>query len=154
MNFISFVIGYLIRRVPFICTNVTPTVHKRKRKTANVTPIFKNDDPALCNNYRPISLLSNISKIFAEIIHARLSVSVFLSTNNILYKKQFGFRNQHSTDHALIEITEITKQGCDSGKFVCGVFLNFQKAFDTVNHDILLKKLGHYGIQQIAQIIP
>ena len=117
-------------------------------KTANVTPIFKNDDPALCNNYRPISLLSNISKIFEKIIHARLSV--FLSTNNILYEKQFGFRNQHSTNHALIEITEKIKQGCDSGKFVCGVFLDFQKAFDTVNHDILLKNLStmEYMISQ------
>ena len=91
---------------------------------ANVTPIFKDDDPVLCNNYRPISLLSNISKIFEKIIHARLSV--FLSANNILYEKQFGFRNQHSTNHhALIEITEKIKQGCDSGKFVCGVFLDF-----------------------------
>ena len=109
-------------------------------KTANVTPIFKNDDPALCNNYRPISLLSNISKIFEKIIHARLSV--FLSTNNILNEKQFGFRNQHSTNHDLIEITEKNKKGCDSGKFVCRVFLDFQKAFDTVNRDILLKKLA------------
>ena len=58
-------------------------------KSANETPIFKNGDPALCNNYRPISLLSNISKIFEKIINARLSV--FLSTNNILYEKQFGF---------------------------------------------------------------
>ena len=91
-----------------------------------------------------MSLLSNISKIFEKIIHVRLSV--FLSTNNILYKKQFGFRNQHSTNHALIEITEKIKQGCYSGKFVCGVFLDFQKAFDT-NHDILLKKLEHYGIR-------
>ena len=114
-------------------------------KTPNVTPIFKNDDPALCNNYRPIPLLSNISKIFEKIIHARLSV--FLSTNNILHEKQFGFRKQHSTNHALIEITEKIKQGCDSGKFACGVFLDFQKAFDTVNHDILLKKLEHYGIR-------
>ena len=62
-------------------------------KTANVTPIFKNDDPALCNNYQPISLLSNISKIFEKIIHARLSA--FLSANNVLYEKQFGSRNQH-----------------------------------------------------------
>ena len=114
-------------------------------KTANVTPIFKNDDPALCNNYQPISLLSNKNKKFEKIIHARLSV--FLSTNNILYEKQFGFRNQHSTNHALIEITEKIKQGCDSGKFVSGVFLDFQKAFNTVNHDILLKKLEYYGIR-------
>ena len=114
-------------------------------KTANVTSIFKNDDPALCNNYRPISLLFNISKIFEKIIHARLSV--FLSTNNILYDRQFGFRNQHSTNHALIEITEKIKQGCDSGKFNCSAFLDFQKGFDTVNHDILLKKLERYGIR-------
>ena len=92
--------------------------------TANVTPIFKIDDPVLCNNYWPISLLSNISKIFEKIIHARLSV--FLLANNILYEKQFGFWNQHSTNHhALIEITEKIKQGCDSGKFICGVFLDF-----------------------------
>ena len=79
-----------------------------------------------------------------KIINARLLV--FLSTDNVLYEKQFDFRNQHSNNHALIEITEKIKQGCDSGKFVCGVFLDFQKAFDT-NHDILLKKLEHYGIR-------
>ena len=117
-------------------------------KRANVTPIFKNDDLALCSNYRPISFLSNISKISEKIIHARLSV--FLSTNNSLYEKQFGFPNQHSTNHALIEITEKIKQGCNSGKFVCVVFLDFQKAFDTVNHDILLKNLStmEYVISQ------
>ena len=114
-------------------------------KTAKVTPIFRNYDPALCHNYRPISLLSNISKISEKIIHARLSA--FLSTNNILYEKQFSFRNQHSANHALIKTTGKIKQGCDSTKFVCGVFLDFQKAFDTVNHDILLKKLEHYGIR-------
>ena len=72
-------------------------------KTASITPIFKNDDPALCNNFRPILLLSKVSKIFEKIIHARLSA--FLSTSNVLYEKQFGFQNQHSTNHALIEIT-------------------------------------------------
>ena len=69
-------------------------------KTANVTPIFKNDDLALCNNYQPISLLSNKSKKSEKIIHARLSV--FLSTDNILHEKQFGFSNQHLTNHALV----------------------------------------------------
>ena len=114
-------------------------------KTVNVTPIFNNDDPALCNNYRPISLLSNRSKIFEKIIHARLSA--FLSAYNVLYEKQFAFRNQHATNHALIEVTEKIKQGCDSGKFTCGVFLDFQKASDTVNRDILLKKLEYYEIR-------
>ena len=82
-----------------------------------------------------------LSKIFQKIIHARLS------TNNVLYEKQFGFRNQHSTNHVLIEITQTIKQGCDSKKKFCGVFLDFQMVFDTVNHDILLKKLEYYGIR-------
>ena len=80
-------------------------------KIANVTSIHKSDD-----NCRPISLLSNISKIFEKVIHARLSV--FLSANNILYEKQFGLRNQHSTNRALIEITEKIKQVCDFSKFL------------------------------------
>ena len=107
-------------------------------KTANVTPIFKNDDSAMCNNYWPIQFLSNISKIFKKRIHARLSA--FLSGNNVLNEKQFGFRNQHSTNHALIELTEKMKQGCDSGKFACGVFLDFQKAFNIVNHEYVFKE--------------
>ena len=93
---------------------------------SNVTPIFKNDDPALCNNYQTISFLSNIYKIFEKIIHARLSA--FLSANNVLHENWFGFRKQHSTNHAIIEITDKIKS-CDSGKFACGVFLDFEKAF-------------------------
>ena len=113
-------------------------------KTANVTPIFKNDDSALCSNYRPISLLSNVSEILEKIIHTRLSA--LLSTNNVLYEKQFGCRSQHSTNHASIEITEKIKQGCDSGKFACGAFLDIQNTFDTLTPHILLKKLEYYGI--------
>ena len=64
-------------------------------------------------------MLSNISKIFEKLIHARLSA--FLSASNVLFEKKFGSGNQHSTNHALIEITEKIKQGCDSGKFACGV---------------------------------
>ena len=58
----------------------------------------------------------------------------FCQKNNVLFEKQFGFRNQHSTNHALIEITEKIKQGCDSGKFACGVYLDLQNAFDTVKN--------------------
>ena len=73
-------------------------------KTANVIPIYKNEDHTLCNNYRPILLLSNISKIIEKLVHMWLTK--FLNKYVILYEKQFGFRNNHSTTHALLEITE------------------------------------------------
>ena len=75
---------------------------------------------------------------------------MFLNKNNVLYERQFGFHPNHSTTHALLEIREKIKQACDSGKYACGVFLDLQKAFDTVNYNILLKKLNHYGITGIA----
>ena len=74
----------------------------------------------------------------------------FLNANDVLYERQFGFRHKHSTTHALSAITEKIRQACDSGNVACGVFLDLQKAFDTVNHDILLKKLEYYGIRGIT----
>ena len=74
----------------------------------------------------------------------------FLEKYNIIYKLQFGFRKKHSTNHALIDITETIRKALDNGKFACGIFIDLQKAFDTVNHTILINKLSHYGIRGIA----
>ena len=71
----------------------------------------------------------------------------FLEDNKSLYSLQFGFRSKHSTSHALIQITEKIKNALDNGNHVCGVFIDLQKAFDTVNHDILIDKLSYYGIR-------
>ena len=73
-----------------------------------------------------------------------------MNQKKCLYKCQFGFRNHHSTNHALISITEKIQKALDDGKFACGVFLDFQKAFDKVNHKILLSRLEHYRIRGIA----
>ncbi|CAL4106751.1 unnamed protein product, partial [Meganyctiphanes norvegica] len=83
--------------------------------------------------------------IFEKLLYKRLYK--FLIKHKVLYKYQFGFRQGHSTSHALIEILDSIKSAIDEDKYVCGIFLDLSKAFDTVNHDILLKKMFHYGIR-------
>ena len=73
----------------------------------------------------------------------------FLENSKILYDLQFGFQKKHSTDHALLDIIENIKEKLDEKIFSCGVFIDLEKAFDTVNHDILLKKLHFYGVRGI-----
>ena len=118
-----------------------------KGKEAHIIPSYKKGDKLECSNYRPISLLPNISKIIEKAMYTRLYK--FLEKYSPLYKKQFGFRNSHSTNYALISITEKIKKSLDNNEYSCGVFLDFQKAFDTVNHEVLLKKLHHYEIRGI-----
>ena len=116
-------------------------------KQAKVIPIFKKGDRQHCNNYRSISLLSSISKIIEKLVHRKLYG--FLEFNNYLYINQFGFRNVHSTNHVLITITEKIRRAIDNEEITCGVFLDLQKAFDTVDHKILLSKLEHCGIRGV-----
>ena len=119
----------------------------RQLNIAKIIPVYKKGDPLNCTNYCPISLLSNLGKLIEKLIHSRMNK--FLENHKCFYKNQFGFRKKHSTNHALITITEKIRNVLDNNQYACGVLLDFQKAFDTVNHRILLSKLEYYGIRGI-----
>ena len=118
-------------------------------KVSKAIPVFKDKGSLLdCSNYRPISLLSNINKIFEKLMYKRLYS--FLSKHNCIYINQLGFRKNHSTIHALISLTDHIRYALDNNNLACGIFIDLQKAFDTVDHKILLKKLAHYGVRGLA----
>ena len=118
-------------------------------KIVKVVPVFKNKgSPLETGNYRPISLLSNVDKIYEKIMHKRM-IS-YLEAKNILYKKQFGFRQKSSTVHSLICLTEKVRDALDKGDLASGIFIDLQKAFDTVDHEILLDKLKNYGFRGLS----
>ena len=114
-------------------------------KLAKVIPIFKDGSKLLVSNYRPISLLPVLSKIFEKIVHKQLFE--FLELKSVIYESQFGFQKNKSTLHSLIEIVETIRTCMDSGNYGCGIFIDLKKAFDTVNHHILTQKLEHYGVR-------
>ena len=97
--------------------------------------LFKKGNPELPSNYRPISLLPIFSKVFEKLMYRRLYK--FLELNNTLYSLQFGFQENHSIDHALVSLTEAVRNTLDNKRFGCGIFIDLQKAFDTVNHKVL-----------------
>ena len=116
-----------------------------KLKIAKVIPIHKKNDIHLMENYRPISILPSISKVFERVVHEQI-YSYFLN-NNLLSSSQYGFRKQHSTEHAVLEVVDRVASGLEKGNTPIAIFLDLSKAFDTLNYDILLTKLDYYGIK-------
>ena len=114
-------------------------------KIARIIPIFKGENEQLVQNYRPISVLPILSKISFEKIVAAY-VTEFLEDNHIFHQYQ-NIRKNHSTSHAIITLVEKVSKALDTGKYVVAIFLDLKKAFDTVDHIILLEKLECYGIR-------
>ena len=120
-------------------------IFPKELKIANVLPLFKSYDPCVSNNYRPVSLLCTLSKVYEKVMYNRLLT--FLEDYNVLFENQFGFRKLHSSYMALMVLTDKLIKSLENGEYVIGVYLDFSKAFDTVDHAILLSKLSHYGIR-------
>jgi hypothetical protein len=134
--------------VHLINKSLSSGVFPDEMKVARVIPLFKGGDSQLINNYRPVSVLSIFSKIYERIIYNR--VLKFINDNDLLYKYQFGFRANYSTSMALITLTDKIITAIDKNDITLGTFLDFSKAFDTIDHSILLRKLYKYGIRGVA----
>ena len=115
---------------------------------AKVIPIFKKDDPTLFKNYRPISLLSTISNIIEKIIFTQLSL--YFNENKLIFDNHYGFRPKHSTEYAALELVDRIITQMNIKEVPINIFFDLSKAFDTIDHTILLAKLIYYGIHDTA----
>lgn len=119
-------------------------------KKALIMPVFKMNENNEFKNYRPISVLTCFSKLLEKLMYKRLIK--FIEKNKILTPHQHGFRENRSTELAIIEFTNRLTNAIDNGQFTVGIFLDLSKAFDTINHRILIQKLEHYGIRRITKL--
>ena len=122
----------------------------RRLKIATVKPLYKKGDQSSFSNYRPISLLPSISKIFENVMAAQL-MHYFTANINLFCIQQFGFRPGHSTELAALKLANHLIAEMDNCKVPTNIYIDLSKVFDTLNFDILLKKLDHYGINESAK---
>ena len=134
---------YYELKIPLM--NISSRSLKIGKKITMVSPIFKKGDKSILSNYRPISILPCYLNILELLMYSRLNA--YLADNNILFKKQFGFRAGHSTEHALLELIDQISHSFNNKRYFLGIFINLRKAFDTVDHEILLRSLHYYGLK-------
>ena len=130
-------------------TSISSGIVPDNFKVANVIPIYKKDSQTNLSNFRPISPLSIFNKLLEKLISNRLLT--FLERETVFFKGQFSFRAKHLTDYAILSMIDKVQQAIDKGDLSCALFLDFSKAFDTVDHDILIDKLEYYGLRGIAK---
>ena len=109
--------------------------------------MYEGEDETLPENYRPIPLLSIYNRLFEKLLYR--SLITFIDKNDIVYDLQYGFRNKNSTQHAILDTVNTIHSNMDNRKYSRGIFIDLKKTVDTVNHEILLTKLEHYGIRGV-----
>lgn len=149
VNILKLFYMYLVEPITYLCnlslqTGVFPAAFKQ----AVVCPVFKAGCKSSPSNYRPISLLSTLSKVLEKLVKRR--VMRYLEKNELLNHNQYGFREGRSTEDAVLKLTTLISSYLDGGNKCLGVFLDLQKAFDTVSIPILLTRLENVGIRGIA----
>ena len=138
--------GYLAPLTYILNMCIRQGVFPRELKLARVIPIYKSSSKQSISNYRPISILTFISKVFEKILYNH--ISQYMDRNDTICSNQFGFRKNHSTQQAIITLINKITSDVDSGDIAVNIFIDLKKAFDTVSHSILLKNLYAYGIRR------
>lgn len=137
---------HLAAPIAFLCNlSISTGTVPAAMKIANICPIFKSGDKTIASNYRPISLLTSLSKILEKVMNIRLLK--FLEKNALISENQYGFRNNRSTEDAVTDLTDFVVTKIDEGYKCTGVFLDLAKAFDTISRNILLKRMEELGIR-------
>ena len=140
---------FIADEVTYICNHsISNSIFPSKWKEAKVAPLHKNGPREEVNNYRPISILPVLSKVLEKHVHE--SLSDYLHQHKLLHKTQFGFRAQHSCETALVNMIDLWLNAIDNGQMIGVVLVDFKKAFDLVDHQILINKLEMYGIKDQA----
>ena len=125
--------------------SLTTGIFPDKLKVAKVIPLYKKENRSIMTNYRPVSLLNSISKLFEKVVFEQLDR--FFKENGLFFESQYGFRKLHSTEFATLELVDRALSDIDKKNTSIAIFMDLSKAFDTLDHDILLNKLSHYGIR-------
>ena len=137
--------GVLTQPLTLISNQILRTgIFPKELKISRVKPLFKSGDPLQFNNYRPVSLLPSLSKIFEHVIFDQ--IMCYLTENSLLSSEQFGFRPGHSTELAALRMVDHIIKQMNNGKLPLCIYIDLSKAFDTLNYDILMSKLEYYGI--------
>ena len=144
-NLITWIKDVLIKPLTLLINQMLSSGHfPSQLKISRVIPLFKSGDPELFSNYRPISLLPSLSKIFERVIFNQLIN--YMNNNKLLSLEQYGFRPGHSTELAALQLVNKITEQMDIGKIPLSIHMDLSKAFDTLDHSILLSKLAYYGI--------